>query len=295
MWRDISDAMLQLAIRRLFAIYLAVAAVALLFPYHPPFWPVLLALHAIGVALMLSPSMLGGFQRRFPRVSRVLADWYLLILVPGLYTELAVLNKSIFNGYYFDALIMSVEQHIFGSQPSRDLAHALPYLPLSEYLHFAYISYYFIIYAPPIILYLRGDRHRHQQLVFNIMLAFFAHYVFFIYFPVEGPRYIFPAPGGNLANGFFYNMAHRVLEAGSSRGAAFPSSHVGVSFAQTAFAFKVMPRFAPVLLILATSLALGAVYGGFHYGTDAICGFAFGLLLFVMAPRVARLLGKQHP
>jgi membrane-associated phospholipid phosphatase len=110
---------------------------------------------------------------------------------------------------------------------------------------------------------------------------------------VQGPRYLFAAPSGEVSRGFFYNLAHRLLETGSSRGAAFPSSHVGVSFAQSAFAFVTAPRIAIVLVVLSASLALGAVYGGFHYATDALCGLIYGLLLFAIAPRVARLLGRN--
>jgi membrane-associated phospholipid phosphatase len=91
----------------------------------------------------------------------------------------------------------------------------------------------------------------------------------------------------------FYQLAHRILEAGSSRGAAFPSSHVGVSFAQTAMCFVALRRWAPLLAVLSTGLAVGAVYGGFHYATDAVAGFAFALLLFFLAPRLARTLSLR--
>jgi len=293
-WRDISDATTRLATRRLFAAYLAVSALALLFPWRPAIWPVLLVLHAASIVLLLKPARLAPLEQRFPRTVRIIADWYLLLLIPALYTELATLNLAVFNGHYFDSIIQGWEQAIFGGQPSRDLWRALPYLPLSEYLHFSYLSYYLIIYGPPLYLYLRGRREDQRRLTFNLMLAFFAHYVFFIYFPVQGPRYLFPAPAGEVSTGFFYGLAHRLLETGSSRGAAFPSSHVGVSFAQTAFAFLAVPRLAIVLVVLSTSLAVGAVYGGFHYGTDALCGLAYGLLLFVLAPHAARWLGRRR-
>ena len=293
MWQTISDATTRRATRRLFAAYLFVAGCALAFPHRPAAWPLLALLHIAGIALLLYPRLLRRASAPGSRAARILGDWYLLILIPLLYKELVVLNSSVFNGRYFDALILMAEQQLFGAQPSRELAQALPYLPLSEFLHFSYLSYYLIIYGPPIYLYLRGRREAHQQLVFTLTLAFFAHYVFFIYFPVQGPRYLFPAPGGPIAHGFFYNLAHSVLEAGSSRGAAFPSSHVGVSFAQTAFAFGALRKYAPLLLVLSSGLAVGAVYGGFHYATDVLCGLLYGLLLFAVAPRVARAIGRQ--
>jgi membrane-associated phospholipid phosphatase len=291
-WQSTPDATTRRAIRRLFAAYLSIAGIALAFPYRPAAWLPLALLHAFGIIVLLRmpyPIVLAWLQARWPRVLRFVGDWYALMLIPALYAELAVLNRAVFNGRYFDPLVLGWEQAVFGGQPSRELAQAWPVLPLSELLHFSYISYYLIIYGPPIYLYLKGRRTEHQQVVFTLMLAFLVHYVFFIYFPVQGPRYLFPPPAaGNISSGFFYNLAHRILEAGSSQGAAFPSSHVGVSFAQAALAFQLMPRIAPAILLLSSGLALGAVYGGFHYATDAVCGLLLGVLLFAIAPHAAR-------
>lgn len=282
------------ACRRLFASYLFIAMLALAFPHRPAAWPVLLLVHMFAIVLLLgigpAPITAHYVAGRWPRAAGLIADWYPLVLMPLLYTELAVLNVAVHNGQYFDDIILRWEAALFGGQPSRDLAAALPWLPLSEFLHFSYISYYLIIYGPFVLLYLRGRIADHQRAVFTIMLTFFAHYVFFIYFPVQGPRYLFPAPGGELASGPMYNLAHQILEAGSSRGAAFPSSHVGVSFVQTALAFLLLRKWAPVLLVLSIGLAVGAVYGGFHYATDAVLGLLYGLLLFAVAPRLAKWL-----
>jgi membrane-associated phospholipid phosphatase len=286
------------ALRRLFALYLLVSGIALLFPHRPPTWPVLVVLHVAGMVLLMdrgpAPLVQTWLSARWPRITRLLGDWYALLLVPLLYTELAVLNVAVHNGHYFDDLILRWEQALFGGQPSRELAAAFPALVVSEFLHFSYIAYYLIIYGPFLLLYLRGRRDDHQRAAFTVMLTFFAHYVFFIYFPVQGPRYLFAAPSGDLANGPMYNLAHRILEAGSSRGAAFPSSHVGVAFAQTFMAFIFLKRWAPLLLILSTGLAVGAVYGGFHYATDAVAGFVYSLLLFFLAPHAAHALARRQ-
>ena len=285
------------ALRRLFALYLFISGLALLFPHRPKAWLVLLVLHVFGIVLLLGigPATIAQnwIAARWPRLAKFVSDWYVLGLMPALYTELALLNISVHNGRYFDDIILRWEEQLFGGQPSRELAAAMPWLPLSEFLHFSYIAYYLIIYGPFVLLYMRARRDDHQRAAFTIMLTFFAHYVFFIYFPVQGPRYLFPAPTGEIENGVMYQLAHRILEAGSSRGAAFPSSHVGVSFAQTALAFVLLRRWAPVLLVLSTGLAVGAVYGGFHYATDAVAGLVFGLLLFFLAPRMARVLNPR--
>lgn len=288
---------LGLPLDRLLAAYLALAAIALVFPGRPANWPLLMLLHGVAV-LIAWPS--DGLLRAAVRLSarrgnvlRNILDWAPLLLVPLLYTELAVLNYAVHEGRYFDDLVIAWEQSIFGGQPSREWAAAMPALWLSEMLHFAYVSYYFIIFVPPLIIFLRRPRDEFRTAVFTLMLSFFVHYIFFIYFPVQGPRYLFAAPGGGLAEGSFYQLAHRVLEAGSAQGAAFPSSHVGVSVVQTLLAMRYVPRLAPVIGLLTIGLAAGAVYGGFHYATDALAGTLLGAAAFAIAPAVQRALTPE--
>jgi membrane-associated phospholipid phosphatase len=92
-----------------------------------------------------------------------------------------------------------------------------------------------------------------------------------------------------------YQLAHHVLEAGSSRGAAFPSSHVGVSAAQAVNAFVLLPWLAPFVALLVAALAAGAVYGGFHYAIDASTGLLLGLAAAFAAPAVRRALTGERP
>ncbi len=277
------------AMHRLIAVYAVLSGAALLFPQRTAAWPWLALVHGI-VALAgfgappfgrMGPALAG----RWPRASRWLADWYPLLLIPLLYAELPALNLAVHGGAYFDDLVLRWEEVLFGGQPSRTWAVALPWLPLSELLHASYLSYYLLIYVPPVLLYVTARRDAFRAAVFALMLTFFVHYLFFVYFPVQGPRYLFPAPGGPIADGFFYGLAHRLLEVGSSQGAAFPSSHVGVAVAQTWIAWRWLPRVAPVVTALSVGLAVGAVYGGFHYLTDVVVGALFGLLVVVVALR----------
>ena len=300
----IPEATARLALRRLTAAYLAMAGGVLLLPGRPSWWPVLLLLHLGGIALLLGAGPARPLARhmaaRWPRLAAGVSDWYPLLLMPFLYLELGALNVAVHGGRYFDGTVMGWEEMLFRSQPSQEWASALPNTALSEALHFFYLSYYLIIYLPPLYLWLRGwgggrALAAHQHMLFTLMLVFLVHYLFFIFFPVQGPRYLFPPPGGDLSQGAMYRLVHAILERGSSQGAAFPSSHVGVAFAQTALALLFLRRAAPFLLLASIGLGLGAIYGGFHYGVDALAGLVLGLLLFVAAPRVAGVLGRGRP
>ena len=275
---------------RLFAGYLALSGAALVFAPLDDRWLIAAALHVFGVLLLTGAPPFDQLRTRatraWPRAAGVAHDWYALLLVPVLYTELAYLNYGVWGGRYFDNAIMRLEALFFGGQPSATLAAAAPHLWLSEPLHAAYVSYYLIVLGPPLVLYLQRRTEAFRTVVFTLMLAFFVHYLVFVYYPVQGPRYLFPAPTGELERGFFYQLAHRVLEAGSAQGSAFPSSHVGVSVAQTLVVARFAPRLAVLLAGLTCGLAIGAVYGGFHYAIDAVIGAALGALTVLVAPRL---------
>jgi membrane-associated phospholipid phosphatase len=78
-----------------------------------------------------------------------------------------------------------------------------------------------------------------------------------------------------------------LLEAGSARGTAFPSSHVAVAVVQSAFALKYQRRVGWVATVATILIGCGAVYGGFHYATDVIAGAALGLAVVAALQTVA--------
>ena len=56
-----------------------------------------------------------------------------------------------------------------------------------------------------------------------------------------------------------------------------------------------MPRLMVPVALLTVGLAVGAVYGGFHYAIDAVLGAALGALMVLIAPSLQRALqGEQE-
>jgi membrane-associated phospholipid phosphatase len=286
-------------IDRVFAAYALISALALLFPHHGFVWPALVTIHllAAAAALRLPPMrrVTVAVTHARPRFARAVHDWYALALVPALYTEVAVLNQAVWNGRYFDPVIQHVEATVFGGQPSRQLAAALPYPVLSEFLHAAYLSYYLVIFGPSVVLYVMGRVHAFRVVTFGVVLTFLLSYVVFIFFPVQGPRYLFPAPDGALAGGLVNRASHWLLEHGSARGAAFPSSHMGVATVQAVLAYRYMRPVFPLFVLIALALGFGAIYSGFHYATDMVVGAFAGVVLGLLVPRVYVMLGRQEP
>jgi membrane-associated phospholipid phosphatase len=206
--------------------------------------------------------------------ARVVGDLFPLIVAPLLYGEIPQLIASTGTSYH-DAMVQRWEVALFGTQAARTFAGAVPYPLLSEILHAGYLAYYAMIFAPPLLLYVRGQRRAFAETVLALTVIFTSSWVLFVLMPVEGPRYLWGAPTG-VPDGLMRRLAVQVLGAGSSRGAAFPSSHMAVMVGQTLMAFRWQPRVGWLLATISTLVGLGAVYGGFHYATDMVAGAILG-------------------
>lgn len=275
---------------RLLGGYFLLTALALLFPHRPEAWPLLLAAHLLLGALLLAGAPSRLRERWDHPAASALVLWYPLLLMPAMYWELPMLGTAIWDGQFFDTAVMGWEDRMFGGQPSATLARRWDLLPLSELLHLAYLMYYPVIYVFPAVLHLRGMTESFRATVFALMLGFTASYVSFTLFPVQGPRYLFPAPDGELATGWLYRLTHTVLETGSSQGAAFPSAHAAIAAIQTANALRYLPRAAPLLGLVTVGISVAAVYGGFHYAVDMVAGVVLGAVVGWLAPALRRRL-----
>ncbi|MGZ8379572.1 MAG: phosphatase PAP2 family protein [Gemmatirosa sp.] len=261
----------------------------------PPATPLL----SFALAALLGAALwtLRTGHRSVSRVTRALAAWLPLLAVPACYAALPLVAAGLGRAALHDPLVIDWEQTLFGASPARTLAERWPARALSELLHLGYLSYYALIYLPPAWLWWRAARDAHDArgvrafaaATWTVWLAFVACYLVFAWLPVQGPWYQWPAPGA-VPDGPVRGVVEALLRAGSSRGTAFPSSHVAVSVAQTLALLQVAPRLAVPTAIATTLLAVGAVYGGFHYAVDVLAGAALGALIGAVGPRLhARL------
>jgi membrane-associated phospholipid phosphatase len=221
-------------------------------------------------------------------VATTVGDLLPLVVVPLLYAEIPSLISAIGSTYH-DSIVQKIELTVFGMQAARRFAAEFPNLVISELLHAGYLSYYPAIFVPPLLLYLRGERRGYAETVLALTTTYLVCWGIFAFAPVEGPRYLWGA-SASAPDGMMRRLANEVLAAGSSRGAAFPSSHMAVMTAQTIMAFRWQRGVGWVLSVLTLLVGFGAVYGGFHYGTDMLAGAVLGTgiacgTLFVFSKR----------
>jgi membrane-associated phospholipid phosphatase len=248
---------------------------------HATHDPRVLAMH---VALLAAAATLAGTTR--PGL-RTLRDLVPLSVGAFLYVELRWLIPAV-GRPHADAVVMVWERALFPTNPSATWAPSLPSLALSEALHLAYASYYLLVLAPPILLYLRGRRTEYARTMLALVLVYAVCFLTYLAFPVDGPRYLVgaaAAPEGPLRT-----FVLHLLAAGSSRGTAFPSSHVAASVVASLCALRFQRPLGLVVAGLTLGLALGTVYGGFHYAVDALAGVITGLAAWGVANTLWRAL-----
>lgn len=267
----------------------------------------LAAAHAAGIWVLLGPvagldpeapvrdALAGGSVspeavRTAPppiHVARFVRVAYPVLLTPLLYTELELLNQFYVQGY-LDAMVQGWEEALFGAQLSVVWAERQPWRWLSELMHLGYFSYYLLIPISALVVYRRGGQGELHRFTMVTGLAFFLCYVAFVVFPVTGPRYLYDQLQGAPAGALLFDAVHAVAEGGSSKGTAFPSSHVAATVAAWLACRRVARRWywmaAPFVLLL----TLGTVYGRFHYAVDALAGVFVALAAWKLAPALTR-------
>ena len=216
--------------------------------------------------------------------------WIPLVLWPALYAEIPTVIAGVGTAFH-DATVQRWDLALFGTQPSQTLASALPSTALSELVHAGYLSYYALIYAPPALLFASGRRADFTRTVFAVTAVCIACLVLFVVFPVAGPRYLWGAPP-DVPNGPARAVAAWLLELGSARGTAFPSSHAAVAAAQSMIALRVQRPVGLVASVATLLLSMGAVYGGFHYAIDVLVGVALGVVTVALVDRPNRAVAQ---
>lgn len=204
-----------------------------------------------------------------------------------------------------DHVFASTEQFLFGCQPAVLFQQNLPYLWASEPFNMGYFSYYPMI-AVVALFYCIRRFELFEKWSFIVVTSFFIYYFIYIFVPVAGPQFYFPAigmenvnngifpsigdyfthnykllPGPGDQHGFFYGLVEGSQQVGERPTAAFPSSHVAISTILMLTAFRANKRLGLCLLPFYMLLCCATVYIQAHYLIDAIVGFVSAILVYI--------------
>jgi membrane-associated phospholipid phosphatase len=169
---------------------------------------------------------------------------------------------------------------------------AIPTLSLpwvGEWFAFAYVAYVPLLVVASALLFATGGPGADApagRTLRCICHAWAACFVLYVAFPVLGPRFLDPAlQAARLGPGPFSRLAvanHDLM----LRGGAFPSAHVAASAVALLGLWRWRHRAFLLLLPLGASLAIGAVYLGYHYVADVVVGGALAAGVFALDGRL---------
>lgn len=273
---------------RLFLAYLVINTGVILWKSaQVPGWPWLIVGNALTVV------MLALLARAKPtRLVVFLGGAYPIILTAAFYTQLGIIHLNV--GMLYDGLVQRWEAAIFGGQISLSWHESMPSQVLSFILHFCYGSYYWILVLPMLFLFFRRSRESFERGGFIMALGFYTCYVIFAFFPVAGPRYFYGNATGPIAEVATARVVHWLTEGGSAIGTAFPSSHVAATWCAVFALWNDARPLALLVAPVALGLALGTVYGQFHYAVDSIAGALLGVVLCAAADPLRRALSGSR-
>ncbi|HSG99015.1 MAG TPA: phosphatase PAP2 family protein [candidate division Zixibacteria bacterium] len=178
---------------------------------------------------------------------------------------------------FFDAWFTAWERSLFGVNATLWLdQHALSSAPavwLTELLSLTYFSYY-LMFPAVIVLFFAARRDRLLNEVLTASaITFFISYQLFWLFPLEGPRWHFAGDYQQTLNGpFFRELVNFVIAKGAVHGGCMPSTHTGVALVVLLYLYREYRTWFWIFLPFVIGIAVGAVYGRFHYPTDIVVG-----------------------
>ncbi len=261
----------------------------LLAPHRPPNAALLIVLHVAAIAAIV---LARAYRVHRWKVGAVVLGFYPIVAFALFYSEVGLLVKAVHAGVFHDAAIQDLEQIVFGFQPARELHLLWPWRLLGEYLHLGYFAYYFLTPTLAAVLWLRRPRREFEIAIGTVALSTYSCFAIFVLYPVVGPYHAFPRSDPATVGYLLPGLVRSVLDRGSAVGAAFPSSHVAVAVTAWIMAMRYHVRLARVFALIVPALAVGAVYGGYHYAIDALAGAALAILVSFPGARATEALRR---
>lgn len=190
-------------------------------------------------------------------------------LLPWTYAQIDTVQRSLALPFQ-DGRVESWDVALLGFSPALRWSESMPYLGLSEPLHFFYFLYYAVLPTLLIRLLRRGAVQQAYGSLLAGVSTMTVCYGISGLFPVQGPRPLL-APLPPELHGPFWTITHGIIK-GAAAAAAFPSGHVALAAAVTTAAWHWDRAWFPLYVVWTLGIWSATVYGRFHYAVDGLAG-----------------------
>ena len=222
---------------------------------------------------------------------QLLQNILVFALMTFLYKETAMLNTLIFPK--IDEFLSNLDQTIFNFQPSIEFSKHFNSLFFSELFYFGYFCYYLLPLVVFGILY-KFLPQKIEEFGFILISSFLLYYFIFIIIPAEGPQFYFTFPDNHIeAQGIFGNAIKLIQKNGEASTAAFPSSHVGISWIVIFWLYQNLRKSVKYFLPFVILLMFSTVYIKAHYFVDVVAGFISAPIVFFLTFKFYKFLNQK--
>lgn len=211
-----------------------------------------------------------------PRWSAVLRLVYPGLMMTFFYTMTGGLMFLVFDSF-LDPQLTAFEHIIFGTNPTLYIDQHLLNPIANEIFSFCYGLYYPMLPVFLIAIIYRKDYKITVSFLAAASMTFILSYILFFLYPVEGPRWFFADQYLHLVESpFSRHFVDFIIDNGAVRGGCMPSSHFGVGMVILMYSLRYYRKVGLILLPIVIGLAIGTVWGRFHYVSDVIVGGLIG-------------------
>ena len=222
---------------------------------------------------------------------QLLQNILVFALMTFLYKETAMLNTLIFPK--IDEFLSNLDQNIFKFQPSIEFSKHFNSLFFSELFYFGYFCYYLLPLVVFGVLY-KFLPQKIEEFGFILISSFLLYYFIFIIIPAEGPQFYFTFPDNYIeAQGIFGNAIKLIQKNGEAPTAAFPSSHVGISWIVIFWLYQNFRKSVKYFLPFVILLMFSTVYIKAHYFVDVVAGFLTAPIVFFLTFKFYKFLNLK--
>ncbi len=177
---------------------------------------------------------------------------------------------------FIDKQLQHYEKAIWGGSPAMAFSQWLPFRPFSEFLHYCYASFFFMLAVLILRQLFRGREDLGRIALGGAYASLVCCYSGSVLFPAVGPRPLYPALDAAL-HGPAWKLCHDMSREGAAAAAAFPSGHCAFATACLVLCWKLDRRLRWIYAVWAAGVILATVYGRFHYTLDSVAGIFIGM------------------
>ncbi|MDD5067241.1 MAG: phosphatase PAP2 family protein [bacterium] len=229
------------------------------------------------------------FGGRFRSAAKIIRNFFPLILMTTVFENLGDVVTMI-NPHYADQALIRIDKFLFGGDASLWMQQF--YTPwLSNLMHSAYTSYYFLPPLVAMVLYLTGQYRNFRNFMVAVTFTGFIGYIGYVLVPAIGPRFTLAhLYTKDLKTGYLVGkMVEIINNYEPYRADCFPSLHTAHTLVAMIFSFRYLSKYFSIPVnILGGLLIISTMYGRYHYAIDVVAGIGLAVFNVAMASRVNR-------